>query len=172
MMGVLDMGQQLGSLTDEMESSSQEISCRSHLGRIGVGQRHGPSSQKHRDLHRIELVVLGLGSVDETHVEGMAQNEVDLLASAQIGQPVPGEDTLGGDDKILPEGLDRSQEGFRAALDVLLEQRFSAAAEDAEIHGSGVKVDATVVRMNLVVESHGPLLTVVGCAPTTLLRVE
>ena len=106
MMGVLDMGEELGSLADEVESSSEKVSRGSHLGRVGVGERHSSSSQEHGDLQGIELIVLGLGAMDKPHVERVAEDEIDLFSQTEIGQPVPGKDTLSRDDEVVSKRLD------------------------------------------------------------------
>jgi hypothetical protein len=44
--------------------------------------------------------------VDGFHVQGVSENESDLLVVAEVGQPVPGEQALDGDDEIVAEGGD------------------------------------------------------------------
>ena len=39
--------------------------------------------------------------------EGMAQDELDPLLGAEIGQPVPGENALDSDHQVLAKGFDR-----------------------------------------------------------------
>ncbi len=84
------------------------------------------------------FVVLGFAAVDGLHVEGVSEDELDAFGAAEIGEPVPGEDALDGDDEILAEGFHGCEEGFRGAPHVLVEKDLSVAIEDAEIHGLGV----------------------------------
>jgi hypothetical protein len=174
MMSVLDMGEEVGSATNEMEPSSEEISGGSHLGRIDISLRKVPASQQCCDLEGIDLVVLGLTPVDGLHVESVAQDELDALFSAQIREPVPGEDALDGHDEVFSEGLDGDQEVIGSTPHVLVKEDLALSVKDAEVHRLGVQIDATVVSMGLRVESHGSSLGTVGwlLVPTSLLRVE
>ena len=65
----------------------------------------------------------------------MTENEGDGVLSRQVGEPVPFEDALGGDDQIIPEGLN--------------------GVENAQIEGAGVNVDPAVKLMLLCIETHG-----------------
>jgi hypothetical protein len=40
----------------------------------------------------------------------MAEDESDTLLSAEVGKPIPGEDTLHGDDEVLTKRGDGVQE--------------------------------------------------------------
>jgi len=158
MVGVLDVGQQVGSTTDEMEAPSEKVPCGSHLGRIDVGLRKVPPSKERGDLECIDLVVLGFSAMDGLHVEGVAKDELDLFSLAQIRQPIPGEDALDGDDEIVPVGLNRIQEILWSASHVLVKKCPAFSIENAEVHGLGVQIDPAVVVMCIGVESHGSLL--------------
>lgn len=160
--GVLDMGEELGPLADQVEPPSKQIPSGAHLGGIDVGERDVPTPQQGRDLEGVDLVVLGLTAVYGLHIEGMAQDEHNPFSLTEIGESVPGEDTLGADDEVLAVGLDGGQEGLGPALDVLVKDDLAVPIEDVEVEGLGVEIDAAVVAMGLVVESYGPLLRV-GC---------
>src|SRR5262249_44734112 len=53
---------------------------------------------------------LALAAVDRLHVQGMAEHKSDLLLGTQVGEPVPTEQALNGDNQPVAEGRDRSQE--------------------------------------------------------------
>jgi hypothetical protein len=111
--------------------------------------------------------------MDGLHVEGAAEIERDVLPPAEIGQPISGEDALDSDDEIFAIGLDGCRKRLWAVSRVLVEQDLAVSIENAEVHGLGVKVDATVAAMGPGVGSHGPLLErLIVDAPTSLLRVE
>jgi hypothetical protein len=103
---------------------------------------------------RSNTVVLGLPSVDRFHVESMTEDEGDLFLQAEISQPVPGEDAFGGNDDVITIGSDDREERIRIRREVFVDDGFSCAGEDADIHGPGMKVDPAVVLMFTVVESH------------------
>jgi hypothetical protein len=96
--------------------------------------------------------------MDRFHVESVAEDELDPLLSAQIGEPIPGKDALDGDNEVSSEGLYGGQEIFRSAPHVLVEQDLPLTIENAEVHGLGVQIDPAVVAMWVGVESHGSLL--------------
>ena len=50
--------------------------------------------------------------------------------------------------------LDGFEEGFRSGGQILVEECLTLGVEDAEIHRSGVEVDAAVGLMLLLVEPH------------------
>ena len=92
--GVLDVGQELATLTDEVSPATKKIPGRPHGSRIGVGLGEESSPEQASGLERIDAVVLGFGPVDGLHVEGMAENEGDLVLGAEVSEPVPVEDAF------------------------------------------------------------------------------
>ena len=98
------------------------------------------------------------------HLEGMTENEADAFSSAQIGQPVPGEEAFNADDDVLAEGTDRLEKGIGIGLHVAMKNDRAGLIENAEIHGSAVKINSAVVRMLLRIESHRGLL--LSCRPS------
>ena len=97
--GVLYVGEEIASPPDQVQPPSKQISGRPHLGRVDVSLREVPAAEEGGDLEGINLVVLGFASVDGLHVEGVTENELDALSPAEIGDPVPGEHALDGDDE-------------------------------------------------------------------------
>lgn len=102
----------------------------------------------------IDLVVFGLAPVNGFHIQGMAQDKRDILFIAEVGYPVPGEDTLHGDDNILSERIDSLQKDVGSRLDVPVQDNLSLLIENAEIHRPGVKVDSAVKFVLISVKSH------------------
>jgi hypothetical protein len=93
--------------------------------------------------------------VDGLHVEGVAENEGDLLGSAEIGQPIPGEDALHRHDDVLAVGSEEIEENLGVRLDVALEEDGAFLVDDDDdVHGSRVKVDPAIETVLFVVESH------------------
>jgi len=127
-----------------MEPPAKEIASGPHLGGIDIGLRDHSTSQKDRDLVGVDAIVLGLSAVDGFHVEGMAEDEWDLFAGTEVGEPVPGEHALGGDDEVLTERFDGAKEGAGRGPDLLVEAGLTLGIEDAEVEGTCVQVDAAV----------------------------
>jgi len=82
------------------------------------------------------------------------EDKGDVLTSAQIGKPVPGEDAFDSNYDIFPVSGNCSQKYFRVRSDVPLEFDFSFLIEDTKIHGLGMQIDATVKFVLLGVKSH------------------
>jgi hypothetical protein len=59
--------------------------------------------------------------VDGAHVQGVAEDEGDLLFGAEVGEPVPAEQALDGHDQSVAEGGDGSQEGIGIGGEVAIE---------------------------------------------------
>ena len=170
--GVLDVGEQVASSTDEVQSPAKQVASGSHLGRVDVGLGERPAAQQRRDLEGIDLVVLGLPAVDGLHVQSVAKHELDPFPAAEVRQPVPGEHALDGDDEVVAVGRDRLEERFGTAPHVLVEEDLALPVEKAQIHGLRVQIAPAVVLVAFVVESHGSLLKrLVVNAPTSLRRV-
>jgi hypothetical protein len=92
--------------------------------------------------------------MDGFHVERTAEDEVNALPAAQIGQPVLGEHAFHSNHEIVPKRSDRPQEIFRAAGKIPMQENIAFGIENAEVHFSGMKIDSPVVFVRLGVESH------------------
>ena len=84
----------------------------------------------------------------------MSEDEGDLLLGAEIGEPVTGEDALDADDDLVGVGRDGVEESVRIGVDVPVELDLAVVVDDAELHGTGVQVDAAVVGVAVGEESH------------------
>src|SRR5579872_2767230 len=143
-------------------STSWPVRCRAKTDTLpprmpSVGEREVAAAQQTGDFAGVDLVVLGLAAVDGLHVQGVSQDEGDVLSLAQVGEPVPGEHALDADDESGAEGCDGAEKALRPAGQVFVEDDESVVVEDADVHGPGVQVDAAVESVGLVVEAHGIL---------------
>jgi hypothetical protein len=146
-------------LRTKKRASAEQVAGSAHARRIDVGLGQGAGAEEDRNLVGIHPIVLGLAAVDGLHVQGMAEDEGDVLAGAEIGKPVPAEDALSGDDQVVAVGRDGLEEELRIAAQVAVQKHVAAlVVEDAQVHGTSVQVDAAVVSMLAGVEAHGPLL--------------
>lgn len=119
--------------------------------------RQGAAPQQAGDLGGVDLIVLAFAAVDGFHVQGVAEDEGDLLPVAEIGEPVPTKQALDGDDESVAEGGDGFEEGVGVGGEVFVVDDLAVAVDDAQIHGPGVQIDAAVELMRLGVETHGIL---------------
>jgi hypothetical protein len=152
--GILNMCQELSPFAHEMYSAPKQVARGPHLGRIDIRLRQHPAAQEHSDLVGIDLIVLGLAPMDGFHVEGVAQDEGNPLLGAEVGQPVPGEDTFDADDEILPVRRNRLEKRLGCRFHIAVQHDLAVLIQDAEVHGAGVQVDATIKLVLLGVESH------------------
>ena len=125
-----------------------------HGGGIDVGLREHAAAEQDGNLVRVDRVIFSLATMDGLHVEGMAEDERDAFISAQVGQPVPGEHTFDGDDDIVSIGGNGFEKGLRVRLHVTVKQRLTGLVEDADVHRTGMQVDAAVKWVLRVVKSH------------------
>jgi hypothetical protein len=87
------------------------------------------------------------------HGEGVPQDTGDALGSAEVSQPIPGEDACHGDHEPCAIGGNGLEEGFWSRFHVAVEHKFAIVAYDANVHAAGVQVDPAVKRMLGVVKS-------------------
>src|SRR5712691_6116570 len=96
--------------------------------------------------------------MDGLHVEGMTEDERDRFIGAEVGEPVPGEHAFDRDDDIRPIRSNDCEKGLRGRLHVTVEQRLTGLVEDADVHRTGMQVNAAVKWVLRVVQSHWGLL--------------
>ena len=147
------MGQPLGPFARERHPAPEQIPGGPHRGGIHIGLGPHAAAQEHGDLVGINRLVLGLAPMDGLHGEGVAQDEGNALTGAEVGQPVPGEDPFDADHQVLAVGGHRLQKRFGPCLHLPVEQDLPVPVQDAEVHGAGVQVDATIKLVLLGVES-------------------
>ena len=167
--GILDVGQEFGAFTREVESSSEQVTGSAHLVRVDVCLREHATAQYYGDLVSVDAIVFGFAAVDGFHVEGVAEYEVDSFAAVAIGEPVPGGDALDGDYWIFTVIGDSFEKGGRVGAEVFVQQNLASLIEDAKIHGASMEVDAAIMPVLLGVESHRGLLVEGSMGPGAYL---
>src|SRR5439155_2608751 len=108
--GVLDVGQELAAVADQVRAAAQQIAGGPHRHGIDVGHGDHAAPQEHGDLVGVDLVVLRLPTVDRLHVECVPEDEGDALRGADVGQPVPGEDALDGHHDVVAVWSEHTEE--------------------------------------------------------------
>jgi hypothetical protein len=95
----------------------------------------------------------------------MAQYEGDILLSAEIGEPVPGEDALYGNGDVLTVWFNGLQKGVGIGLNVPVQDDLPFLIQNTKVHSLGMKIDAAVKFVLLGVKSHlrPPLREFFGC---------
>jgi hypothetical protein len=157
--GILDVSQEFGAFTGQVPAPAQQVARGAHALGIDVGLREHAAAEQDGDLAGIELIVLGLAAVDGLHIQGVSEHEMNTLLGTQIGEPVPGEDALDADHEVFSERRDGAEERLGRGLHIAVQEDLAVTVQDAQIHGSGVQVDAAVVLVGVCVESHWGLLS-------------
>jgi hypothetical protein len=75
----------------------------------------------------------------------VSKDEIDFVIGAQIGQPVPAEDTFDADNDIF----DKGKHQFK------VDDHFALTVQDADIHFPGMQIDTAVILVLPVVKFHG-----------------
>jgi hypothetical protein len=83
----------------------------------------------------------------------MAPDKGTTLLSTPVGEPVPGEEAFDADNHVLPGGCNRLEKRLRCCLHLPMQKDLSGLIPDAEIHGPGMQVDATVEFVLFGIES-------------------
>jgi len=74
----------------------------------------------------------------------MPEDKRQPLPSAQVSKPIPGEDACDADDQILPRGRNRLEKGVGSRWHIPVHEDLSILVQDAEVHGAGMQVNATI----------------------------
>jgi len=125
MEGGTDVCEELATSADEEEPAAEQVSCGPHAPGIDIGRGEGAGAQEHSDLVGVDLVVLGLTPMDGLHVEGVSQDEFDVLLGTEVGEPVPAEDALDSDDEVVAVGLNGVEEEVRLAAQVAVQENLA-----------------------------------------------
>jgi len=121
---------------------------------LHVGHGKHPATKQCGDLLGVNLVVFHLSAVYCFHVQGVAQNELDTYAIAQIRYPVPGKDALNGQDQVLAVRPENISEGLCCGRHVPVQTDLTSMVHDVDVHRHCVQIDAAVELMLFSVESH------------------
>jgi hypothetical protein len=92
--------------------------------------------------------------VDRFHVEGMAENEGDVLLDTEICDPVPGEHALHSNHDVLTEGSNDAEKSFRVGVDILVNPDVAPGIHDTDKHSLSVQIDSTIEFVLFRVEIH------------------
>ena len=152
--GILDMGNELTASTDDIHSSSQEITGCPPLCRVRISNGKVAAFEQMGNLVRVDFIIFGFASVDSLHVEGMAQGESNLVLGTEIGKPIPAEDAFDTDDDVFQERGDKFDQHLLIGIDIFMKLNISLLIEDANVHFSGVKIDSAIILVLLGIEIH------------------
>ena len=112
--------------------------------RVDVGQREHAAAEQGGELAGVDLVVLGLAAVDGLHVQGVAEDEGDVLLFAQVGAASTFINILLAPSvfPVFQEPLDRE----RAELAARIARHRAEAARLKALKESARKINSTTGR--------------------------
>ena len=152
-MGIVHVSSQLSALAQQRRTTPPEVTSGAHRSRIDGGLwQHTPAPQG-GNLVGIDVVVFGLTAVDGLHGERRPQDEGHACVSAEISEPIPGEDAFNGHDQPLAIRGNGLEERCRSGLHVAVPQEFPIGAHETDRHRAGMHVDTTGTLMRLGVEA-------------------
>ena len=74
----------------------------------------------------------------------MPQDTRETVVGTEVGEPVPGDHALDGDDNPRSIRGNGFQEGLRVGFPLAVHQDLAVLVEDADVHRPGVQVEAAV----------------------------
>jgi hypothetical protein len=74
----------------------------------------------------------------------MPKHTGHAFASAEVGQPIPGQEAFDADDQLGPVGRNGLEKWLWARRHVSVHQHLPIPVEETEVHGAGMQVDATI----------------------------
>src|SRR5205823_2601871 len=92
----------------------------------------------------VDRVICGLAAVDGFPGERLPADTRKPLPSAQVSKPLPREEACDADAKILPVGRQSLEKGLWSRWHMPVHQALSGLVQDAEGHGAGMQVNATI----------------------------
>ncbi len=142
--GLLDLGQQFRPLAHERPAPPSQIPRGAPLG--GVDLRLGAPAAAPQDgkLLGVEPVVCGRAAGERCHREGVSQDKRHPVTGAEVGPPLPGEETFAAHDQLFPVGCHGRHNRVRPGGPRALAQELPVAVHETHGHGAGMQIDAAV----------------------------
>ena len=89
--------------------------------------------------------------MNRLHVQRVAEHEGNAVFGAEVGEPVPGEHTFDGDSETVTVGRDGVEERAAVGGIIAVQDGLTCSVEDAQVHASGVQIDAAVESVRLLI---------------------
>jgi hypothetical protein len=136
-----------------MDAASPQVAGGPPLGGRARGLGEHATATQHRHLVGSDRVVFGVAPMDRFHREGMSHDDGKAFVGTEIGQPIPSEETLDRHHQAVTLGRDGREKWCWAGGHVAVQHDLPILLEDADLHGAGMPVDATVQLVLRGVES-------------------
>lgn len=155
---ILEMGQQLRPCAPQLPPPPEQIPCGAPGGRRPIRLWEHPATAQDRNFLCVDLVVVRCATWDRFHSARVPEDHRHPCARTEVGQPRPGEEAFDADDESGPLGCHGVEKRFWASRPSPVDKHLALLVQDAEVHGAGMQIDATVQLGLCRRESHGDLL--------------
>ena len=145
--------EECGALVCQRPPAPEHVTGGAPRGGRDGGLREPSAVEQGRHLWRVDLVMVGFAALDGLHGESMPEATRDPFVGTQVGQPVPGEPTRDGDHHPLSRRSHGFEEGLRVGFPRAMHEERAALVEEADVHHTGVQVDAAVKWVRCGVQS-------------------
>jgi hypothetical protein len=142
--GMRDGREELGAFPGQRSAAPEEVPSRPQRSRIDVGLGEQAATEQDGNRVRVERVVLGFAPMHGFHGQGMAEDNSAPMWSAEGREPGPGNHALDRHNAILTRGRQSLEKRLWASGHVAVQHELPVRMQDADIHGAGMPVDATV----------------------------
>jgi hypothetical protein len=163
--GLLHRREPLGPFAREMQAAPEEITGRPHRGGIDIGLREHPATQQHGDLLGVARVVCGLAAVDRFHLQRVPEDNGHLCLGAEVGEPVPGQETFERADQLRPLGCPGLEKRLRTGVHGAMPQDLAVLAKETHVQAASMQIKAALRFGLLGVESPEVSSASRGCLP-------
>lgn len=152
--GVVHVRQERAAGVRQMHAAPEEVAGGAHLGGRDLRLREQATAEQDGNLLRVDCVSFGRAAVEGLHGQGMTEDERERFIGAEVGEPGPGAHAFDRHDAIRSIRSNGFEKGRRGRLHVTVKQRLTGLVEDADVHRTGMQVDAAVTWVLRVVKSH------------------
>jgi hypothetical protein len=142
--GVWHVRQQRGAVVCQRQAATQESTGGAPRSRRDISLREHPATEQGGNLWRVELVVCGLAAMDGCQRERMPEAKREAFVGPEVSEPVPGAQAFDGDHNPRSIRSNGFQEDIGFGLHMAMHEARAALVEEADVHRSGMQVNAAV----------------------------
>ena len=136
--GSVDMGPALRACAQQVGAASQHSTRRAPPGRLDRGCWKHPAAAQGGNRLRVDCVSFGRAAVKGFHRARVSQDKGHSFLSAEVGEPIPGEETCNGHDKAVAVGRNGLEKRCRSGVHIAVYEPLALLTHDTDVHASGM----------------------------------
>jgi hypothetical protein len=156
------MGQQRRPCAQPMQAPPEPSPGGAPGGRLHSRLWEHPATAQDRQFVGGERGGFRLAPRDRLHLARVPEDQRNSCARPEVGQPIPGEEAFDADDELGPLGCHGVAKRCWASRHMPVDKTRAILVQEAEVHGAGLQLEATVNVGLFRVESHCGLLLSFG----------